>query len=65
MTVTDFTKYKKAKDRAQARAEELTAYVKENTSHIHWPDGMSPDNLHPDIERVFFGSEAAWETDEE
>ena len=65
MTVTDFMKYKKAKDRALARAEELTAYVKENTSHIQWPDGMSPDDLHPDIERVFFDSEAAWDTDEE
>ena len=65
MTVKDFTKYKKARDRAQARAEELTAYVKENTRYIQWPEGMSPDDLHPDVERVFFDSEAAWATDDE
>jgi hypothetical protein len=59
VTFTDITPYRNARQKAQDRARELTAYVKENTRHIDWPEGLSPDDMQEQIERVFYESEKA------
>jgi uncharacterized coiled-coil DUF342 family protein len=57
MSISEFKTYRKARDEAQARAKDLTAYVKENTSHIKWPEGQSPDEMEGQITQVFYESE--------
>ena len=49
MSISEFKKYRNAKDKAQERASRLTAYVKENTGHIDWPQGLSPDEMEGQI----------------
>jgi hypothetical protein len=57
MSISEFKKYRNAKDKAQERARDLTAYVKENTSHIDWPQGLSPDEMEAQVTQVFYESE--------
>jgi hypothetical protein len=57
MSISEFKKYRTAKDKAQVRAKDLTAYVKENTSHIDWPQGLSPDEMEAQVTQVFYESE--------
>jgi len=57
MSISEFKKYRTAKDKAQTRAKDLTAYVKENTSHIDWPQGLSPDEMEAQVTQVFYESE--------
>jgi hypothetical protein len=59
VSLADIMPYRNARQKAQDRARELTAYVKENTSHIDWPEGQSPDDMQEQIERVFYESEKA------
>ena len=57
MSISEFKKYRTAKDKAQARARDLTAYVKENTRHIDWPQGLSPDEMETQVTQVYYESE--------
>jgi uncharacterized coiled-coil DUF342 family protein len=57
MSISEFQKYRRARDKAQERASKLTAYVKENTSHIDWPQGLSPDEMEAQVAQVFYESE--------
>jgi hypothetical protein len=57
MSISAFKRYRKARDKAQVRAKALTAYVKANTSHIDWPEGLSPDEIEAQVTQVFYESE--------
>ena len=56
-TTAEFKKYYEAQKKAGARAGELTAFIKENTPGVDWPEGMTPEDMQHLLEKALYESE--------